>query len=48
MDWSHTKKRGLGNTKGRLAMESSVKQEERKTKEELENIGYLRSGEKLK
>jgi hypothetical protein len=30
-DWSHTKKRGQGNTKGRLTMESSGKQEERKT-----------------
>jgi hypothetical protein len=32
-DWSHTKKRGWGNTEGRLTLESSTKQEERKTKE---------------
>jgi hypothetical protein len=32
MDWSHTKKRGWGNTKGCLTMESG-KQEESKTKE---------------
>jgi hypothetical protein len=31
MDWSHTKKRGWGNTKGRFTMEYSEKQEERKT-----------------
>jgi hypothetical protein len=31
MDWSHTKKRGWGNTKGRLTTESSGKQEEWKT-----------------
>jgi hypothetical protein len=47
MDWSHAKKREWGNTKGRLAMESSGKQEERKTKELLEKISYQRSGEKL-
>jgi hypothetical protein len=33
MDWSHTEKTGGGDTKGRLTMESSGKQEERKNKE---------------
>ena len=31
MDWSHIKKRGWRNTKGRTTLESSRKQEERKT-----------------
>ena len=31
MDWSHIKKRGWRNTKGRPTLESSRKQEERKT-----------------
>jgi hypothetical protein len=44
----HTlKKRGWGNTKGRLTVDSSVKQKERKDKEWLEKIGYQRSEEKL-
>jgi hypothetical protein len=43
MDWSHTKKSGRGNTKGRLTMESLGKQEERKNKEQLEKIGYQRN-----
>jgi hypothetical protein len=47
MDWTHTKKRGRGNTEGRLTVESSGKQEDRKTEEWLEKIGYQRSGEKL-
>jgi hypothetical protein len=47
MDFSHTKKRGWRNTKGRLPMGSSREQEERKTKEQLEKISYQRSGEKL-
>jgi hypothetical protein len=33
MDWSHTKKRGWGYTKGHLTMEFSGKQEDRETKE---------------
>jgi hypothetical protein len=33
MVWSQTKKRGWGNTKGRLTMESSDKQEEWKSNE---------------
>jgi hypothetical protein len=37
-------KKGWGNTKGRLTMEPSGNEEERKTKEELEKIGYQRSG----
>jgi hypothetical protein len=28
MDWSHVKKRGWGNTKGRLTVESSRKEED--------------------
>jgi hypothetical protein len=40
-------KRGWGNTKGNLTIEPSGKQEERKTKEQLEKIGYQRSREKL-
>ena len=31
MDWSHIKKRGWRNAKGRPTLESSRKQEERKT-----------------
>jgi hypothetical protein len=31
MDWSHTERRGWGNTKGRLTVGSSRKQEQRKT-----------------
>jgi hypothetical protein len=47
MDWSHTKKRGWGNTKSHLTVKPSGKQEGRKTKEYLEKVGYQRSGEKL-
>jgi hypothetical protein len=43
-NWSHTKKRGWGNTNGHVTMDSSGKQEERKAKEQLEKIGYQRSG----
>jgi hypothetical protein len=44
MDWSHTKKRGWRNTESCFTMESSGKQEGRKTNEKLDEIGYQRSG----
>jgi hypothetical protein len=47
MDWSHTKKRGWGNTKGCLTMEPSRKQEVKKTEEQVEKIGYQRGGENV-
>jgi hypothetical protein len=34
MDWSHTKKRGWGHTKGRLILESSRKQEDLRISED--------------
>jgi hypothetical protein len=43
----HTLKKTVGNIKGHLTMEPSGKQEERKTKKQLEKIGYQKSGEKL-
>jgi hypothetical protein len=39
MDPSHIKKRGWRDTKGCPSLESSRKQEERKTEKQLENIG---------
>ena len=44
MDWSHIKKRGWRNTKGRPTLESSRKQEERKTEKQLEKISNQGSG----
>ena len=44
MDWSHIKKRGWRNTKGHPTLESSRKQEERKTKKWLEKISNQGSG----
>jgi hypothetical protein len=44
MDRSHNKKRGQRNTKGCPTLESSRKQEERKTEKQLEKIGNQGSG----
>jgi len=44
LDRSHIKKRGLRDTKGCPALEPSGKQEERKTKKQLEKISNQGSG----
>jgi hypothetical protein len=44
MDWSHIEKRRWGNIKSGPTVETSRKQEERKTEEELEKIGHQGSG----
>jgi hypothetical protein len=44
MDRSHIKKRGLRDTKGWYTLETSGKQEKRKTEKQLEKIGNQGSG----
>jgi hypothetical protein len=45
MDWSHTEKRGWGNTKCQLTMELSGKQEEGNTKKIPEEDRLLKKRE---